>query len=203
MSKDTTMMTRLVNAILCEVREKYPESIDKAYEYFWEGESPDEFMSGSALTLGFHNFEDWLICDYKANEEKETFIDLYLKNHTDLDSGERAFLLALKNTTLGLYEVISASKDRHVRLRDLFRETDVELRDKTLSNSLGKGDLFGARLVDYEGRKSMSSCVYPFSPDHKTAVLRFLKSSLHGTQKTKSRAVPMKSFSRITETCST
>lgn len=175
MSRVSDMKLKIVNAVLSEVREKHPASIDKAYEYFWEGQSPDEFMSGTALSLGFHNFEDWLICDYKVNEDGDTFIDLYLKNHSELESDERDFLQALGSAFLSLYEVASVAKGKHVRLLDLFRETEVELRDKTLSNSLVKGDIFAARLVRCQGRDCMSGCVYPFSPKHKKAVLQFFE----------------------------
>ena len=73
MGKEESLKTDLVSSIIQFVRENHAETIDKAYKYFWDDNTPDEFMGGTALSLGFLNFEDWLIFDYKVNNEKETF----------------------------------------------------------------------------------------------------------------------------------
>ena len=106
MGKQETLKTDLVNSIIRFARERHAETIDRAYSYFWDGNNPDEFMSGTALSLGFLNFEDWLIFDYKVNKEKETFIGLYLKDHTVKDD-EADLLKSIKDSVISLYEVSS------------------------------------------------------------------------------------------------
>ena len=67
MSKEENLKSKLVYSIINYVRGNYADVIDKAYEHFWDQSHPDEFLSGTALELGFVNFEDWLIFDYKVN----------------------------------------------------------------------------------------------------------------------------------------
>ena len=68
MGKEESLKTDLVCSIIQFVRENHAETIDKAYKYFWDDQTPEEFMGGTALSLGFMNFEDWLIFDYKVNK---------------------------------------------------------------------------------------------------------------------------------------
>lgn len=173
MGKQESLKTDLVCSIIRFVRENHAETIDKAYAYFWDDNKPDEFMSGTALSLGFLNFEDWLIFDYKVNNEKETFIDLYLKNHTVKDD-EAALLNSIKDSVISLYEVSSVAKDKKIMLRNLLMDSDHELRDKALTRGLNKGDIFATRLLTLDGKPCMSGCVYPFAAAQKEAVLAYV-----------------------------
>jgi hypothetical protein len=171
MGKQESLKTDLANSIIRFVRENHAEAIDKAYAYFWDGNSPDEFMRGTALSLGFLNFEDWLIFDYKVN--KETFIDLYLKNHTVKDD-EAALLNSIKDSVISLYEVSSVAKDKQIRLKDLLMDSEHALRDKALTRGLNKGDIFATRLLMLDGKPCMSGCVYPYTAAQKNTVLTFV-----------------------------
>jgi len=173
MGKQETLKTDLVNSIIRFVREKHAETIDKAYTYFWDGNNPDEFMSGTALSLGFLNFEDWLIFDYKVNKEKETFIDLFLKDHTAKDD-EAALLNIIKDSVISLYEVSSVAKDKRITLKDLLMDSEHALRDKALTRGLNKGDIFATRLLTLDGKLCMSGCVYPYTAAQKDTVLSFV-----------------------------
>ncbi|MDA8434247.1 MAG: hypothetical protein M0Z60_14980 [Nitrospiraceae bacterium] len=171
MGKEEDIKTRLFQSIIHYVRMNHAEAIDKAYEYFWDEQHPDEVMGGTALELGFHNFEDWLLFDYRANEEKESFIDIYMKNSGDLKEEERTVLEKIKGSSLSLYEVAAVSKDKRVLVKDLLVGGEFSLRDKGLTRGLKKGDIFAARLLTLDDKVVMSGCVYPFSPDRKKAVL--------------------------------
>jgi hypothetical protein len=171
MGKEEDIRTRLFQSIIHYVRTNHEEAIDKAYEYFWDEQHPDEIMSGTALALGFHNFEDWLLFDYRANEAKETFIDIYARSNKELTDEEREVLDKIKNSLISLYEVASVSKDKRVLLKDLLLGGDSSLRDKNLTRGLKKGDIFATRLLSLDGNTVMSGCVYPYSADRKKAVL--------------------------------
>ena len=100
--------------------------------------NPDEFLTGNALYIGFVNFEDWLIFDYKTNNNGETFIDLYIKNSTGLKDDERTLLNKIKGSLLSLYEAVSVSKDRRVLLKNLLMGGEVSLKEKALTKGLKK-----------------------------------------------------------------
>lgn len=119
MGKEEDLKTRLFRSIIEWIRMNNAEAIDKAYKYFWDEYSPDEFLTGTALALGFINFEDWLIFDYRVNEAKETFLDIYPREIKDLKSEELELIGNIKGSLLSLYEVLSVSKDKRVLIKDL------------------------------------------------------------------------------------
>ena len=172
MGKEESLKTELVCSIIQFVRENHAETIDKAYKYFWDENNPDEFMGGTALSLGFLNFEDWLIFDYKVTDQ-ETFIDIYLKAHT-LKEHEADLLKRIKDSVISLYEVSSVAKDKRITLTDLLMKSEHEIRDKALTRGLNKGDIFATRLLTLDGKTCMSGCVYPFTADQKKAVLTYV-----------------------------
>lgn len=172
MGKEESLKTGLVCSIIQFVRENHAETIDKAYKYFWDDNSPDEFMSGTALSLGFLNFEDWLIFDYKV-DGKETFIDIYIKNNTVKDN-EAELLRSIKDSVISLYEVASVAKDKRIVLKDLLMDSEHALRDKALTRGLSKGDIFATRLLTLDGKTRMSGCVYPYTAGQKETVLTYV-----------------------------
>jgi hypothetical protein len=173
MGKEESLKTDLVCSIIQFVRTHHAETIDKAYKYFWDDQTPDEFMAGTALSLGFLNFEDWLIFDYKVNKEKETFIDIYMKDRP-LKDNEMSLLNSIKGSIIGLYEVASVSKDKRIVLKDLLIDGEYTLRDKALTRGLNKGDIFATRLLTLDGKTCMSGCVYPYTADQKKTVLTYV-----------------------------
>ncbi len=171
MGKEEDLKSRLFESIIEYVRAKHAETIDKAYEYFWDEESPDEFLKKTSLELGFINFEDWLLFDYRVNEEKETFLDLYVREHKDLSDEEVDVINKIKGSVLSLYEVTSVSKDKRVLIKDILLGGECSLRNKNLTRGLKKGDIFAARLLPLDGNTVMSGCVYPFTEDRKKDLL--------------------------------
>ena len=175
MGKETELRKELSQSVLAYVREKHPEEIDKAYSYFWDETNPDEYMAGTALELGFHNFEDWLLCDYRDKENSRSFIDEYISccNITAKESLE--LLGRMKDSVLSLYEVVSVARDKRVLLKDLLCGGEVSLRDRMLTRGLSEGDIFAARLLTLDGGPAMSGCVYPYRSNDKKKVLRHIE----------------------------
>jgi hypothetical protein len=174
MGKEASLKNRLFQDIVNFARVNHPDVIDKAYEYFWDKENPDEFLSGAALSLGFHNFEDWLVFDYRISDKNETLIDLFITSRQDLEGDAKALLLRMKDSVFSLYEVESVAKDKHVKLRDVLLNKDADLRERELTRGLKKGDLFAARLLDLDGKKVMSGSVFPYLPAQKKQVLAYI-----------------------------
>ncbi len=175
MGKEEDIKTGIARIIMEGARDRHTETIDKAYEYFWDSHHPDEFLSGAALELGFLNFEDWFIYDYKANEFGETFLDLYAKDNDCLSSEESSVIAKMKESVLSLYEVASVSRDKRVLLKDLLLGGEVPLREKMLTRGLNKGDLFAARMLELDGKHVMSGSVYPYMQSQKKRVLNYVE----------------------------
>jgi len=171
MGKEEKLKTCLIQSIIEYVRARHKEDIDKAYTYFWDENQPDEFMGGTALELGFLNFEDWLVFDYKVNTERETFIDIYTRTAEGLTEEEKNLLGRIKGSYLSLYEVSSVSRDKKIVLKDLLLGDEFSLRDKALTRGLKQDDIFATRLLDLDGKRVMSCCVYPYSAGEKKTVL--------------------------------
>ena len=174
MGKEAKQTKKLFQDTIRYVRISHPDAIDKAYTYFWDGENPDEYLGGTALSLGFHNFEDWLVYDYKVNEEGETFTDLFIKDREDLSDDDVALLRKAKGSVLSLYEVATVSKERRVLLKDILLDREVDLREKSLTKGLNKGDLFATRILKLDGLDVMGSCVYPYSTNQKKQVVAYI-----------------------------
>jgi hypothetical protein len=173
MGKEEQMKTALFQSIIGYVRDNHAEEIDKAYTFFWDEHVPDEFLAGTALEIGFHNFEDWLVFDRKTGDDNKGFIDIFLQRG-GLTKVESALLEKIKGTVLSLFEVVSVSKDKRVLIKDLLRGSEYSLRDKSLTRGLKKGDLFATRLLELDGGHVMSSCVYPFQSSQKKKVLAYV-----------------------------
>jgi hypothetical protein len=194
MGKEEDIKTEIARTIMERAREKHVEAIDKAYEYFWDSNHPDEFMNGTALALGFVNFEDWFIFDYKANEMGETFLDLYAKDKQCPSREESSVLSRMRESVLSLYEVASVSKDKRVLLKDLLLGEEVSLREKTLTRGLKKGDLFAARILQLDGRHVMSGSVYPYLQTQKKRVLAYVEKQYSRYKKNVNREGMMREY---------
>ncbi len=174
MGKEETLKTTLIQSVINYVRANHTDAIDKAYEYFWDEKYPEDFLQGTALALGFINFEDWLIFDYETNDSKETFIDLYIRDNRALKDDELTLLNKIKGAISSLYEVISVSKNKGVTVKDLLLSGEFVLREKTLAKGLKKGDIFAARLLTLDGKSIMSGCVYPYKAGDKKTILDYI-----------------------------
>jgi hypothetical protein len=174
MGKEAKQLKDLFQDIVQYVRLNHAEDIDKAYSYFWEGENPDEFLGGTALSLGFHNFEDWMVFDYKVSEQGETFIDLFINSRRDLSEEAVVVLKKAQSSVLSLYEVSSVSKDKRVLLKDILLDKESDVREKTLTRGLKNGDLFATRLLDLDGNAVMAGCVYPYLSGQKQQILAYI-----------------------------
>jgi len=174
MGKEEELAPGLFQSVIDHLREHHKAAIEKAYEYFWEENYPEDFLKGSALDIAFFNFEDWLIFDYKVNEEKETFIEVYIKEQKELAGDRVAILNKIKATVLSLFEVVSIGQDDEITLSDLLQGGTFTISHKTLAGSLEKGDLFATRLLPLDGKTVMSSCVYPFSRGNRNKVIELI-----------------------------
>ncbi len=174
----------LYGEVISHMRVKHPEMIDAAYEFFWEEEYPEEFLSGLPLELGFVNFEDWFICDYK--DPKAGFItDFYLEETGQKENAEKAAaMLAVKNSSISLYET----------KKMLPSSEEAELEDVLLGGTrlvrvpaggMKEGDLFATRIINLAGSDVMGACLYPFGAAVRAVVLESVKVQFERYRKNK------------------
>lgn len=194
MGKEEDLKTKLFQSMISYVRENYKDTIDKAYEYFWEDSYPEDVLRGTTLDIAFVNFEDWLIFDFKVNDDKETFVDLYTKNNKELKDDELTLLSKIKEDVLSLYEVISISTGDEILLNDLLMGGEFTLSNETLARGLKKGDIFATRLLTLDGKTVMSNCVYPFSSGHKKTILGYMDKQFNRHKKNENPQATTKSF---------
>jgi len=152
--------------LLNYVRANHPDEIEKAYDYFWEEEYPEDFLSGTALDVGFINFEDWLLCDRRMKDGRG-FIDLFIEAGEGLSKTDLKALSVMKDSVISLYEVKSLSPE--VALHDLLLGEDFYLGKK--SAGFRKGDVFATRLLKSGRKYVMAPCVYPFGKERKEGAL--------------------------------
>lgn len=177
----------LFQSVINFARAKHSDLIDKAYEFFWEEDDPQDLLGGTALTLAFINFEDWLVCDYRT-KDGDSVIDLYIGASEDLDEEVIRALEAMRDSFISMFEVVSA--DGGVTLKDMLLGEEFTLKDETL-RALNVGDIFASRFVDVGGQRAMSRCVYPYTKGSKERLLeyaalnfkRYLKKNAEGTMR--------------------
>ena len=59
-------------------------------------------------------------------------------------------------------------------LYEVITDREVELRDKTMTQGLKKGDLFATRILKLDGKDVMGGCVYPYLSSHKKQILAYI-----------------------------
>ncbi|MDA8092125.1 MAG: hypothetical protein M0Z61_18115 [Nitrospiraceae bacterium] len=175
----------LYGEIISHMRVKHPEAIEEAYEFFWEEEFPEDFLSGLPLELGFVNFEDWFICDYK--DPKCGFItDLYLEETGQREDADKsASMLALKNSCISLYEAkkISDSQEGEAELEDVLLGGTHQVAVPV--QGMKTGDFFATRIIKLSGNEVMGACLYPFGAATRPIVLEAIKGQFERYRKNK------------------
>lgn len=73
--------------------------------------------------------------------------ELVAEEDRDLGPGERAFLAALRQSTMRLYEVIDVVPGASLTLRDVVEGGDVTVRERQGSRSIGRHTYLAARVV--------------------------------------------------------
>jgi len=160
----------LFQSVIDYIRKNHDKEIDEAYDYFWEEEDPEESIGGTALAMGFHNFEDWMVCDYINKESQKSFIDHYIDSKNPSED-EAKSLKAMKDSYVSIYEVKSTNDS--VTLQNIATEKDITINDDRLK-SLAMGDMFGARILDLADGPFLTKAIYPFGNKFKEHVMKHL-----------------------------
>jgi len=160
----------LFHSVIEYIRLNHEREIDEAYDYFWEEEDPEEFIGGTALAIGFHNFEDWMASDFTSRQTGKAFIDSYIESQKPSDENKVA-LNKTKDSFISLYEVKTIGNS--VTLHNIATDEDISIDDERLK-ALSVGDMFGARVLDLGHGPFLTKAIYPFGNKYKEHVMKHL-----------------------------
>lgn len=162
------LIISLTSEITEWARENLQDEIDTAYEYFWEEEYPEDYLTEIALEIGFLNFGDWLLFDRPIKDEKG-LIDIYIEAHPELSPKKLSALNKMKASVISLYEVVSVGEK--FTLKNLLFEEEIQ---GEAIKGLLVGDVFATRFIPLNKKPLMSFCVYPFGSRLKNDVIGYI-----------------------------
>lgn len=163
-------LVHLISEVIDWARKNLEEEIDSAYEYFWEEEYPEDYLTGIALDIGFLNFEDWLLFDRPIRDGKGV-IDIYIEEHPELSPDKLSTLTKMKESIISLYEVVSTGEK--LVLKDLLLEEEIEF-DFSDFEGLSVGDVFATRIMPTDNKPLISFCIYPFGNKIKKDIIGYI-----------------------------
>ena len=110
-------------------------------------------------------FEDLLT--QKLEPDGSNLVDDYLKRRGwNEKAPNKAYMRALRDAVMSLYEVSEVVPGRSMTLRDLLRDVaPVTVREHGATQTLVNWDKIAARIVDVNGRPGISGALLPFSAD--------------------------------------
>lgn len=145
--------------LACEVTGLEPDDIFGIVGDHWQGA-----LWGCA-------FEDLLAQELEP--DGANLVDDYLKRRGwNEKAANRAYMRALRDTVMSLYEVSEVVPGESMTLRDLLRDRPpVTVREHSATQTLVNWDKVAARIVDVNGRHGISGALLPFSPEGAAGVI--------------------------------
>lgn len=152
----------------------------RAHKLFWSsrrkfdipsrlGFDPEEYATGV--------FAHWLLFDFGCESADGTILDRFLAEHpAALTPGERTHLERMARSCLRFYEVADVRRDQGFRVRDLWTDENVEVRERLASRQLVQWDLLAARVIEGpEGVPVIEGVPFPYAMHKKTELLTELR----------------------------
>jgi len=122
------------------------DEAEDAHEEFWGRFIDDADELPDDLAMMSEQVEDlWFALDY-VGDRGTPIVDVLLAE-ADLDEGERAFLSALRQTSMRLYEVVDSVPGVSLTLRDAIEGGQVTVTERRGSRSIGRHMYIAARVV--------------------------------------------------------
>lgn len=155
-------------------REDWTDCFDEVFEdhlgSLWESDDADlEVLfdvlgEDRAMTLWGAVFEDFLTQDFDV--PGVNLIDDYLKRRGWKErAGTKAYMKALRNSVMSLYEVSDVAPGQSLTARDLIRGGEpITVSEASATRDLKQQDRIAARIVPVLGKYILTGGVLPFSP---------------------------------------
>lgn len=131
----------------------------------------DYFMS----TVWASAFEDLLTREF---EDGSNIVDDYLKRRSAKEPADvRAYVAALRDSTMSLYEVSDVVLDKSFRARDLVRGGDpVLISERLATRFLKQWDRFAGRVIQIDGQAQISGVILPYDHEKSEELIAGLRS---------------------------
>jgi SEC-C motif len=121
------------------------EEADRATDVFW---GPFAGRSDELPPERDELFEDiehlWFMFDYAGGGAP--VVERFLAG-AQLGDGERAFLTAMRRSSMRVYEVVAARPGLSLTLRDAIEGGELTVNERQASRTIGRGDYLAARIV--------------------------------------------------------
>lgn len=120
-------------------------------------------------------FEDLLTREY---DDGSNIVDEYLKRRGWKETPSvRAYITALRNSAVSLYEVSDVVLDKSFRARDLVRGGEpILISERSATRFLKQWDRFAGRVVQVEQRTQISGAVLPYNYETSEDLIKGLRS---------------------------
>lgn len=147
-----------------------------AYEFFWDGHEPKEFLrTPEAYNAGSINFFEWVVYDWRPEDDEKPLTELYAASKKKITPEERGVLDKMGNAYISLYEVQAVFPEEGLRLKDLFTGKERDVKEKAATRSLNKWDIFASRLLEIDDDNIMSGCSYSYHREEKEGIIKHIK----------------------------
>jgi hypothetical protein len=179
----------LISKLFEFVARSYKHIIPEAYDFFWNGGSPEETLPEVYADIAEINFHEWLLFDYVVDPDGyKTIVDLYRKASKNLSNAEKEMLDIFKNSVLSLYEVQEVIPEQGLILKDLLLDGEYAVKEKRGTHNIFKWDILATRLLLIDGQYSICGSVYPYPVAEKQVIIDAVESEYRDFKKDNSAA---------------
>jgi len=123
------------------------------------------------------SFEDLIA---RTTEDGRNIADDYLKRRSWKESAaSRAYITAVRGSTMSVYEMTDFAADGSFLARDLVRGGEaLRVVETSVNGDLSQWDRLGGRLVNIQGRIILTGGVLPFDHDEADEVIAAIRAAL-------------------------
>jgi len=171
------LRSHLINSLFEFVARFYKDIIPEAYDFFWDGQPPEETLPEEYADFTQINFHEWLLFDYIVEPDGyKTIVDLYREHAKNLSDAEKEMMNIFKNSVLSLYEVQEVMPEQGLILKDLLLGGEYVVQEKSGTRGLFKWDIFATRILFIDEKFIICGSVYPYPVEEKQHIIDGVKS---------------------------
>lgn len=141
------------------------------------GDLADILGDDLAMTMWGCAFEDFLTQEFEVDALNGNIVDEYLKRRGWKESGQtKAYMQALRNSVMSLYEVSVIVPGKSLMARDLIRGGEpIAVHEGSATKMLKQWDRIAARIVPFARRNVFAGGLLAFTPSASEALFDGLR----------------------------
>jgi hypothetical protein len=156
--------TYLDRVVSWATQEKFKDDVALARKDFFLLTGGEVFEDDRSVESRLAAFVDWYVFDRPRGEGKITPAQAFVLEETsDMHPTEIPIYRGFTETVRGLFELKKLPKNERLEVRELLGDKPYEVYERRTLAGLGKGDIFEARLIPFQGDLLFSSafCYHP------------------------------------------